>query len=48
MGWFVELKLHLLCNKNGEIITFELTKANVDNGNGNVIDTLTDKLIFTD
>lgn len=34
----------LLCNEEGEIINFVLTKANVDERNENVIDSLTDKV----
>ena len=30
MGWCHGFKLHLLCNDSGEIITFRLTGANVD------------------
>lgn len=37
-------KLHILCNEKGEIINFVLTKANVDDRNESVIDTLTDKM----
>ena len=44
MGWYVGFKLHLLCNEKGETVNFVLTKANVDDRNGNVIDTLTDKV----
>lgn len=44
MGWFVGLKLHLLCNEKGEIINFVLTKANVDDRNQAVMDTLTTKV----
>lgn len=43
MGWYVGFKLHLLCNEKGEIIKF-LTKANIDDRNEPVIDTLTDKV----
>lgn len=41
MGWYVGFKLHLLCNEKGELINFVLTKANVDDRNEKVIDTLT-------
>ena len=44
MGWYIGFKLHLLCNEKGEIINFVLTKANVDDRNENVIDSLTDKV----
>ena len=43
MGWYVGFKLHLLCNENGEIVNFVLTKANVDDRNEAVFDVLTDK-----
>ena len=44
MGWYVGFKLHLLCNQNGEIINFVITKANVDDRQENVINTLTDRV----
>lgn len=44
MGWYVGFKLHLLCNEKGELINFVLTKANVDDRNESVIDTLADKV----
>lgn len=44
MGWYVGFKLHLLCNEKGELINFVLTRANVDDRNEDVIDTLTDKV----
>ena len=44
MGWYIGFKLHLLCNEKGEILNFVLTKANVDDRNENVMDTLTDKV----
>ena len=36
--------LHLLCNEKGEIINFNLTRANVDNHDENVMNALTDKV----
>ena len=36
MGWCHGFKLHLLCNDRGEIITFCLTGANVDDRNPKV------------
>ncbi len=45
MGWYVGFKLHLLCNEKGELINFVLTRANVDDRNESVIDTLTDKVL---
>ena len=44
MGWYVGFKLHLLCNEKGELINFVLTRANVDDRNEDVIDTLTDNV----
>ena len=44
MGWYIGFKLHLLCNEKGEIINFNLTKANVDDRNENVMNALTDKV----
>ena len=44
MGWYVGFKLHLLCNEKGEIVNFVLTRANVDDREESVIDTLTDKV----
>lgn len=43
MGWYIGFKLHLLCNEKGEIINFNLTKANVDDRNENVMNALIDK-----
>lgn len=36
MGWCHGFKLHLMCNDSGEIITFCLTGANVDDRNKRV------------
>ena len=33
MGWCPGLKLHLLCNEMGDVLTFYLTPANVDDRN---------------
>ena len=44
MGWYVGFKLHLLCNEKGEIVNVVLTRANVDDRNDAVIDTLTDRV----
>ena len=44
MGWYIGFKLHLLCNERGEIISFVLTRANVDDRNEAVMDSLTDKV----
>ena len=35
---------NLFCNEKGELINFVLTRANVDDRNEDVIDTLTDKV----
>ncbi len=43
-GWFYGFKLHLTINDRGEILSFCLTPANVDDRNPNVIHTLTKKL----
>lgn len=43
-GWYVGFKLHILCNEKGEIVNFVLTRANVDDRNEDVMDTLTDKV----
>jgi hypothetical protein len=44
MGWFYGFKLHLVCNDKGELLSFCLTPANVDDRNPNVLKTLTKKL----
>ena len=36
MGWCHGFKLHLLCNDSGEVITFCLTGANVDDRDSRV------------
>ena len=36
MGWCHGFKLHLLCNDSGEVITFYLTGANVDDRDSRV------------
>lgn len=41
MWWYVEFKLHLLCNEMGEIVNFVFSKANVNDRNEKVIDTMT-------
>ena len=42
MGWFFSFKLHLIINDKGEILSFYLTKANVDDRNMKVICSLTE------
>ena len=44
IGWYVGIKLHLLCNEKGELVNFVLTRANADDREVSVIDTLTDKV----
>ena len=44
MGWFYGFKLHLIINDRGEILSFYLTKANVDDRNLKVITCLTENI----
>ncbi len=44
MGWFFGFKLHLIINDQGEILSFYLTKANVDDRNRKVISSLTENI----
>jgi len=44
MGWFYGFKLHLVCNDKGELLSFCLTPANVDDRNPEVLKTLTKRL----
>ena len=44
MRWYVGFKLHLLCNEKGELVNFVLTRANVDDREESVMDTLTDRV----
>jgi hypothetical protein len=44
MGWFYGFKLHLIINDKGEILSFYLTKANVDDRNIKVINSLTENI----
>ena len=51
MGWCHGFKLHLLCNDRGEIITFCLTGANIDDRNPKVCKVLAKDLygkVFAD
>lgn len=41
MGWFYGFKLHLIINDRGEILSFYLTKANVDDRNIDVLTAMT-------
>lgn len=43
MEWYIDFKLHLLCNEKGEIINFNLTRACVDDRDVDVMNALTDK-----
>lgn len=45
MGWYYGFKLHLVINDKGELLSFYLSKANVDDRNIKVLQTLT-KNIF--
>ncbi len=44
MGWFYGFKLHLVINDKGEILSFYLSRANVDDRNAKAITLLTEKL----
>lgn len=44
MGWFYGFKLHLVCNEKGELLSFYLTKGNVDDRNAKHIKKLTEQL----
>jgi len=44
MGWFYGFKLHLVINDKGEILSFYLSKANVDDRNAKAITKLTQNL----
>jgi hypothetical protein len=44
MGWFYGFKLHLVCNERGELLSFYLTKGNVDDRNPKHIKSLCEKL----
>lgn len=51
MGWFYGFKLHLVCNERGELLSFYLTKGNVDDRNPKHIKKLCEELfgkIFAD
>lgn len=41
MGWFFGFKLHLIINDKGEILSFYLTKGNVDDRNAKAITNMT-------
>jgi len=44
MGWFYGFKLHLIINDKGEILSFYLTKGNVDDQNAKVITQMTKEI----
>jgi len=44
MGWFFGFKLHLIINDKGEILSFNLTKSNVDERNIKAITKTTEQL----
>lgn len=44
MGWFYGFKLHLVCNEKGELLSFYLTKGNVDDRNPKHIKKMTEEL----
>jgi hypothetical protein len=44
MGWFYGFKLHLVCNEKGELLSFYLTKGNVDDRNPKHIKKMTEQL----
>ena len=44
MGWFYGFKLHLVCNEIGELLSFYLTKGNVDDRNPRHVKKMTEKL----
>ena len=44
IGWFYGFKLHLIINDSGEILSFYLTKGNVDDRNLKVMQSLTEDI----
>jgi hypothetical protein len=44
LGWFFGFKLHLIINDKGEILSFYLTKGNVDDRNFKVMRSMTENL----
>jgi hypothetical protein len=44
LGWFFGFKLHLIINDKGEILSFFLTKGNVDDRNFKVMKSMTENL----
>jgi len=45
IGWFYGFKLHLIINDSGEILSFYLTKGNVDDRNLKVMQSLTEDIL---
>jgi hypothetical protein len=43
-GWFYGFKLHLIINEYGEIISFAITKGNIDDRNNKIMNHLTKNL----
>jgi len=41
VGWFYGFKLHIVVNDKGELLSFTITRGNVDDRNQDVMDTLT-------
>lgn len=44
MGWYYGFKLHLICNEKGELLNFMPTKANIDDRNIHVFNSLSDNI----
>lgn len=44
MGWFYGFKLHLITNERGQLLSFYLSKGNVDDRNPNVIQAMTKEI----
>ena len=44
MGWFFGFKLHIIINDKGEILSFYLTKGNVDDRDAKAITQMTKEL----
>ena len=45
MGWFYGMKVHVIINHHGEIVTFYISSGNVADNNEQVIFRLTKKLL---
>lgn len=45
MGWFFGFKLHLIINDKGEILSFYLTKGNVDDRDAKAITNMTQEIL---